>query len=100
MIHWWVNAAFAVHPDFKSHTGRSFSLSKGSVINMSQKQKTNTRSSTETKFVGVDDLITCMQWAHYFIKTQGHMPTTTLHHDNEAAKRLKVNGKRSLIRRA
>ena len=28
---WWVNAAFAVHQDFKSHTGGMLSIGKGSL---------------------------------------------------------------------
>jgi hypothetical protein len=34
MIHWTVDALFAVHPNFKSHTGGSLSLCKGSVIDI------------------------------------------------------------------
>ena len=32
LIHWWVDASFAVHPDFKSHTSGMISLEKGSII--------------------------------------------------------------------
>ena len=39
----WVNVAFAVHPDFRSHTGSITTLGKGSIAAMSRKQKINTR---------------------------------------------------------
>eukprot|EP00978_Attheya_sp_CCMP212_P010085 scaffold24237_cov33-Attheya_sp.AAC.1 len=52
LMKWWVDAAFAVHPDTKSHTGRTFSLGKGSVYSASTKQKLNTKSSTESELVG------------------------------------------------
>ena len=42
LIHWHVDAAFAVHADMKSHTGGSMSLGKGSAVDASQKQKINT----------------------------------------------------------
>ena len=32
LIHWWVGASFAIHPDFKNHTGSSMSLGKRSII--------------------------------------------------------------------
>ena len=36
---WWGDATFAVHPDFKSHTGGSLSYQKGAMQTMSHKQK-------------------------------------------------------------
>ena len=38
---WYIDAAFAVHPDFKSHTGVVMKLSggKGAIISQSSKQK-------------------------------------------------------------
>jgi hypothetical protein len=48
-IKWYVDASFAVHPDFKSCTGAtmSFEDDKGAVQYVSRKQKLNTKSSTE-----------------------------------------------------
>ena len=34
-IHWWVDAAFAVHHDMKSHTGGMLSLGKGAIYSTS-----------------------------------------------------------------
>ena len=34
---WYVDAAFAVHPDMKSHTGITFTLGKGAIISGSTK---------------------------------------------------------------
>jgi len=33
---WYVDASFAVHADFKSHTGSVMSMGKGSITTMSQ----------------------------------------------------------------
>ena len=38
---WYVDAAFAVHSDMKSHTDIVFTLGKGSIISGSTKQKVN-----------------------------------------------------------
>ena len=35
VIKWYVDAAFAVHPNFKSHTGAAMTLGMGAVINIS-----------------------------------------------------------------
>jgi hypothetical protein len=42
VIQWWVDASFAVHKDFKSHTDVTMTFGRGSPINMSLKQKINT----------------------------------------------------------
>jgi hypothetical protein len=38
VIKWYVDCAFAVHPDFKSHTGGSMTYGKGTPMSMSRKQ--------------------------------------------------------------
>ena len=54
-IKWCVDASFAVHQDFKSHTGAHATLGKGAFIAVSTKQKLNAKSSTEAESVGADD---------------------------------------------
>ena len=49
VIQWHVDASFAVHDDYKSHTGAKMGLGKGAIISTSTKQKVNTRSSTEVE---------------------------------------------------
>jgi hypothetical protein len=36
---WYIDAAFAVHADMKSHTGAMFTMGKGAIIGSSTKQK-------------------------------------------------------------
>ena len=55
--HRFVGVSFEVHPDFESQTGASMSQGKGAIIFISRKQRFNTRSSTESELVGVDDAI-------------------------------------------
>ena len=58
VVKWYVDASFAVHPDYRSHTGAAMTLGEGAVIGLSKKQKLNTRSSTEAELVGADDAAT------------------------------------------
>ncbi|CAJ1950974.1 unnamed protein product [Cylindrotheca closterium] len=51
VIKWYVNASFAVHPDFKSHTGAVMTMGTGAVQAITQKQKLNCDSSTHAELV-------------------------------------------------
>ena len=62
VIKWSLDAAFAVHPDMKSHTGAVMTLGKGSMQSASTKQKVNTHSLTEVELVSVDDIISKVVW--------------------------------------
>ena len=56
VIKWFIDVSFAVHDDFKSHTGGIMTLGTGAAPAVSRKQKLNTRSSTESELVAVDDV--------------------------------------------
>ena len=92
---WWVDAAFATHPDYKSHTGACMSLGKGSVIDISAKQKVNADSSTTAELYGVHQTLPKMQLATLFLDAQGFETECRLHQDNLSTVKLEVNGKRS-----
>jgi hypothetical protein len=96
VIRWWVDASFAVHPDYKSHTGATMTLGKGHPVNMSIKQKINTRSSTEAELVGVNDALALVLWVRSFIIGQGFTVTDNIiYQDNQSAMLLERNGMRS-----
>ena len=46
IMKWFVDAAYAVHADFKSGTGMTMAIGQRAIMSMSQKQKLNTKSST------------------------------------------------------
>ena len=93
LIKWYVDAAYAVHKDMKSHTGGVFTLGKGAAIASSIKQKLNTRSSTEAELVGVDDMVGNILWTNYFLKAQGYgYDETIVYQDNKSAILLEKNG--------
>lgn len=57
VLNWFVDMAFAMHPSMRGHTGGGLTLGRGFPIVSSTKQKLNTRSSTESKLVGVNDMM-------------------------------------------
>jgi hypothetical protein len=100
VVKWYVDASFAVHPDFKSHTGASMTYGKGAPMTMSRKQKLNTRSSTEAELVGVDDAVNMILWTKLFLEEQGYnVDANILYQDNKSAILLEKNGKRSSTKR-
>ena len=58
VIKWYVDASFVVHPNFKIYTGCIIMWGTGPTQYVLMKKKLNTRSSTETEVVGVDDMET------------------------------------------
>ena len=100
-IKWCVDAAFAVHPDCKSHTGAMMTVGKGGVTNMSCKQKLKTRSSTTAALAAADNSVVMTLWTKSFLEVQGHIVNkNVLLQDNESAVSLEENGERSSSQRA
>jgi hypothetical protein len=97
-IKWYVDASFAVHPDFKSHTGAAmiFDEGEGAVQSVSRKHKLNTKSSTEAELVAVDDISVMILWTKLFMEAQGYeIDRNILYQDNKSAILLEENGKKS-----
>ena len=63
---WWIDGSHAVHPNMRGHSGGCMTLGKGMPITGSSKQKLNTRSSTETEIVAVDDFMPQILWTNHF----------------------------------
>ena len=95
-IKWYVDASFAVHPDFKSHTGAVMTMGEGAIQSGSKKQKLNTKSSCEAELVGADDVSTSILWTRLFLEAQGYqIRKNILYQDNKSTILLLENGKRS-----
>jgi hypothetical protein len=95
IIKWWVDASYGVHHDMRSHTGGTMSMGTGSAYSTSQKQKLNTKSSTEAELVGLDDVLPRALWTKYFMEAQGYGVSTIVAQDNQSTMRLAENGKAS-----
>ena len=95
ILNWFIDSAHQVHEDCKDHTGGALSLSKREVISKSSGQKINTKSSSKTELVGVDDLLPTVLWTIYYIEVRGcNVGHNIIHQDNESTLRMLINGKK------
>ena len=100
VIKWHVDASFAVHPDFRSHTGGTMTQGSGCGITFSTKQKINSKSSTESELIGANDVLGHILWTRLFMEAQGYpIEKNILYQDNKSTILLEENGKRSSSRR-
>ena len=60
---WWMDAAYAVHHDYRGHTGARMSFRQGMAMSYSWKHKINMKSSTKAEIVGVDNSLGYILWA-------------------------------------
>ena len=100
IIRWNIDAAFAVHPDMKSHTGAIMSFGQGAAQAFSFKQKINTRSSTEAELVAVDDMMGQVLWTKRFLREMGYDMRTIIEQDNTSTIKLEKNGRASAGKRS
>jgi hypothetical protein len=74
-IHWYVDASHQTHDDCRGHTGALLTFGRGAVISSSNKQKLNTKSSTESELVGLYDKTGDILWTCNFLEAQGYYLT-------------------------
>jgi hypothetical protein len=75
-------------------------MGRGFPIVTSVKQKLNTRSSTESEIVSVDDCMPAVCWTRYFMDAQGYgIQENIAYQDNMSAMLLEKNGKASSSKR-
>jgi hypothetical protein len=92
----WVDVSYGIHDDCKSHTGGLMSWGWGVLLSKCQKQKLNTKSSTESEIVGVSDYLPNAIWARMFLEGQGFVINENkLYQDNQSSMKIEKNGKRS-----
>ncbi len=72
LLMWYVDTLFAVHPNMCGHTGGGLTMGRGFSITATTKQKLNTRSSTESELVGIDDMMPIIILTRYFLFLQGY----------------------------
>ena len=100
IMKWYVDGSFGVHPNMRGHTGGGLSMGRGFPFVTSTKQKLNTRSSTESEIVAVDDCMPAICWTRYFLESQGYgVFENIVYQDNQSAILLEKNGKASSSKR-
>ena len=96
ILKWHIDSSFTVHPDMKGHTGAGLTMGRGFPITASTKQKLNTRNSTESELVGIDDVMPVVLWTRLFMEVQGYdVSENIVYQDNKSAILLEKNGKAS-----
>ena len=84
----------------KSHTGAVMTLGKGAIYGSSTRQRINTKSSTESELVAVNDVMPQILWTRYFLESQGYkVHDSVLYQDNQSAMLLERNGRGSSSKR-
>jgi hypothetical protein len=92
-VHAFVDASYAVHDDFKSHTGTAITVGGGVTYAKSSVQKLNTKSSTESELVGASDSAGHILWTRDWLIGQGYPERpAVLHQDNQSSMALIAKG--------
>ena len=100
ILQWWVDAAYANHPDMKGQTGATCTMGHGSVYSNSLKQKIVARSSTEAELIGVHDILPQILWTRNFLIAQGYpVQRNIVYQDNMSTILLENNGRKSSTKR-
>ena len=92
----WIDAAYAVHNNMRSHTGGAISMGYGIIHGKSGKQKINMKSSTESELVGTCEYIPYNIWLVMFMKAQGYeIKDNTVYQDNMRTIKMLNNSRNS-----
>jgi hypothetical protein len=92
---WYIDGSYASHSDMKGQSGAVLVAGDCAVLFKSNKQKVNTRSSTETELIAVDDALPTVQWVRSFMLEQGYDLDTMIKEDNRSTMLLMKNGRLS-----
>jgi hypothetical protein len=96
MLMWYGNASFAVHLNMHGNTGGGMTMGRGFLISVSTKQKLNTKNSTESESVGINNMMPIILWTCYFLLSQGYgVIENLLLQDNKSSILLERNSKAS-----
>ena len=95
-----MDASHQIHDDCKGHTGALLTLGAGAVLSSSNKQKINTKSSTESELVAVHDKSGDVLWTRHFLEAQGYtISENIIFQDNMSTLSLEKNGRLSSSKR-
>jgi len=92
---WFVDGSYATHEDMRGQNGAVLVTGDCAVLFRLNKQKLNTRSSTESELLAVDDALPMIQWTMSFMCEQGYDLETHLKEDNRSTMLMMKNGKLS-----
>ena len=92
----FVDSAYAVHMNMRSHTGGLSSFGIGAVHARSKSSKINVKSSTESELVSASEYLPHTLWLRNFMGGQGYkIEDTVVYQDNKSAILMEINGRNS-----
>ena len=92
----YIDIAYGVHSDMRSHTGGGITFGTGTITSKSSKQKLNVKSSPEGEVIGMSDYVAFPIWLRYFLQEQGYdVNENIVYQDNQSAMKIEMNGKQS-----
>jgi len=90
---WYIDGSYATHDDMRGQSGSVLMTGSCAVLVRSNKKKVNTRRSTETELIAVDDALPTIQWTRSFMKYQGDELEMEIKEDNKSTMLLMKNGR-------
>jgi hypothetical protein len=99
-IHWYIDGSHQIHEDCRGQTGSLVTFGAGAVSSSSNKQKSNTKSLTETEIIALHDKLSDVIWMRYFVECQGYtIDECIIFQDNMSALSLEKNDQMSSSKR-
>jgi hypothetical protein len=93
----YFDASFAIHPDYKSHSGKIIYLGDIPIWYKSTKQKANTKSSAHaelnTLYEGLDILLWCRAILNFLLPEFNILKPTVVYQDNLSTMRIAEMGR-------
>ena len=90
----YIDAAYGVHADAKSHTGTVITLGQGPIFVKSSGQKLVSKSSTEAELIAMSDSLSNVIWLRQFLQYQGYnMGPAIVYQDNKSTMALANKGR-------
>ena len=94
----FVDAAYGVHDDMRSHTGGCMSFGLGMIHCKLSRQRLNAKSSTESEVIGVSDYVPYLIWVMHFLEDQGYpLQENVLYQDNMSAIKMEKMGETPVL---
>ena len=92
----FIDSAYAVQSNMRSHTGGLSSFGIEAVHVRSKSSKINVKSSTESELVSTSEYLPHILWLRYFMIGQGYeISDNVVYQDNKSAILMEINGRNS-----
>ena len=93
----FVDSAYPVHENMRSHTGGLVSFGIGAAHARTTTSKINVKSATESELVATVEYLPYTLWfRHFIMEAQGYsLKDNVIYQDNKSAILMKINGRNS-----